>query len=394
MTPAVVVIAYNRPASLARLLRSIAAASYRPDAEVPLVVSIDRGEQGIDAEVAGVAADFPWQFGPKRVVEREKRLGLVEHFRACGRLSVEYGAVVLLEDDLVVSPAYHSFARQVTDCYADDKRIAGACLYRLWFNGFTQEPFEPVDDGNDAFFLGVPYTQGLVFRAAQWSRFEAHQSTPATLAGRKLHPSFRRFAADEWFPALASYVAAEGKYFAFPRSSLVTGWGDAGSHFETPTSWLQTPLQMGPRDYRLPSFDSALAVYDGFFELGPDKLEALGASLPVADFDVDLNATKRRRNLEHAYVLTTRPVRRAVTAFGLTMQPPEANVVYGVPGDAISLAHRRDVYWDRLAGLEARRRLHAYGSTRYRPSRKRSLMFAVASAVQRFRDRRREGRKT
>jgi hypothetical protein len=136
MTPAVVVIAYDRPASLERLLRSMASAVY-PAEHVQLVISIDQGDSGTNRDVVRLAEDFAWKFGHKRVLEREKRLGLVEHFRACGRFSSEYGAVVLLEDDLVAGPAYYAFARQVSDFYAGDARIAGACLYGLWFNGFT-----------------------------------------------------------------------------------------------------------------------------------------------------------------------------------------------------------------------------------------------------------------
>jgi hypothetical protein len=112
---------------------------------------------------------------------------------------------------------------------------------------------------------------------------------------------------------------------------------------------------MALRDYRLPALNEAAAVYDSFFELHPDRLRALGADLAVPEFDVDLNATKQRRNLERDHVLTTRPVREAMARFGLAMRPLEANVVYGVPGDGITLARRQDVMWDRLAGLDAMR---------------------------------------
>src|SRR5262245_8664613 len=98
MKPSVVVIAYDRPAALKRLLDSLARA-WHPDG-VTLIVSIDRAAGGVNREVAMLANRFEWTHGDKRVILREEHLGVVGHFRECGRLAAEYGAAVLLEDDL------------------------------------------------------------------------------------------------------------------------------------------------------------------------------------------------------------------------------------------------------------------------------------------------------
>ena len=89
-------------------------------------------------------------------------------------------------------------------------------------------------------------------------------------------------------------------------------------------------------------------------------------------------ALRPRSTLQTDLVLTTRPVRSALQSFGLKTYPPELNVALGVPGTEISLALPADVRWDRLAQLEARRRLHAYYWSRYRPSRRRTLVYALA----------------
>ena len=59
--PAVVVMAYNRPDSLRRLLESLLRASY-PD-EVPLVISIDKSKTDT---VRKLAESFDWPFAKKR----------------------------------------------------------------------------------------------------------------------------------------------------------------------------------------------------------------------------------------------------------------------------------------------------------------------------------------
>jgi hypothetical protein len=387
MTPAIVVIAYNRPQALQRLLSSLAAANYPDDAEVSLVISIDRDDDRISPAVAAVANAFEWRFGPKQVIEQPRHLGLVEAFWTAGRLSSHYEAIVLLEDDMVVAPPFYQFALQALKSYAADPRIAAICLYGLWFNGFTHLPMQPLQDGNDVFFARVPHLQGYVLSAEQWRLFDEwwQQNGPTVRPDPALHPAFLSFRGDEWLPALASYLAREDRYFCFPRVSLAVGWGDPGVHFDSSTDWFLTPLQLGGEAFRLPPIDESLAVYDSFFELTPDRLRALAPALPEVAFDVDLNATKQRNNLQHDYVLTTRPVRRALASFDLRLQPPELNVVQPAPGDAIALAKVEDVYWDRWAGLEARRRLEALAWSKRRPSRRRSLTYQLARMIQRFR---------
>ena len=384
MTPAIVVLGYERPAALRRLLASLDRAFY-PDGPVTLLISLDASAAARASECASIARNFDWRFGPKQVIEQPKHLGVVGHFRAAGDLTGEHGDIILLEDDLTVAPGFYDATSQVIEAYRDDDRIAGFCLYGLWFNGFTQEPFSPIEDGADVFFLRVPYTQGLAFNARQWDAFTAWQASGRVVEHPDLHPSFLSFGPDEWFPSLASYLAQTGGYFCFPRVSLTAGWGDAGAHFAQFTAWFQTSLQMGKPRLRLPPLDEALAVYDGFFELLPDRLRSLAPSMQSMESDLDLSATKQPENLHSDLVLTTRPVRRAESRFGLTMYPPELNVAMNVPGSDIALARRNDVRWDAWSETEARRRLHAYHWRRYRPSRSRSLRFAMAQVVNRIR---------
>lgn len=170
MNPAIVISAYNRPASLARLLASIAKADY-PPGDTPLVISIDRGDDDRNRAVAKIAEDWKWQSGRKQVIHHTEHLGLVRHVFFCGGLTQEYGSVIFLEDDLAVSPDYYKYAAQALRFYDHDERIAGISLYALWFNGYTKHPFVPLADDSDAFYIQVPYTQGLAWTQAQWTRF-------------------------------------------------------------------------------------------------------------------------------------------------------------------------------------------------------------------------------
>jgi hypothetical protein len=104
-------------------------------------------------------------------------------------------------------------------------------------------------------------------------------------------------------------------------------------------------------------------------------------SLQPEPFDVDLNATKPPAALHEAFVLTTRPVERAIASFALERMPPELNVAQPAAGGPIALARREDLRWGALAAVEARQRLHAYHWRRNRTSRRRTLAFWAARFI-------------
>jgi len=348
--PAIVVNAYNRPAALERLLTSLQQAIYPSDAQVPLIVSIDRGGS---SEVQRLVENFAWTHGSKNVITQAEHLGLVSHFFACGDLAQRYGAIVYLEDDLTVSPVFYAYAAQVLSFYHSDDRVAGCSLFGLWFNGYTQQPFVPLLDGSDGFFVQVPYTQGLAFTAEQWARFTEWQRSPlATVAPSvPLHEAWSHFDREDWFPLLARFVITTERYFIFPRVSHATGWGDAGTHFAQASRFFQVPLQRGKQIYDFKTLDEADAVYDSFFELRPDRLNRLTDELCGYDYTLDLYGTKSRTNLRAEYVLTSRSCRNPIVSFGKTAWPIEVNVIAHVPGAEIFLCRVEDVRWDRLANL-------------------------------------------
>lgn len=223
MNPAIVVLAYDRPDALERLLLSLDQAFFPAKMEVPLVISLDYATSPSARRTADIARAREWRFGPKTVLERTEHLGVVGHFRAAGELTREYAGAIILEDDLSVAPPFYEYASQVLETYDSDERIAGHCLYGLGFNGFSQEPFIPIEDGSDVFFLGAPHTQGICFSARQWRGFEAWSENHQVRPHPDLHPAFLSFGPQEWFPSLATYMAETGSFFSFPRVSLSVG---------------------------------------------------------------------------------------------------------------------------------------------------------------------------
>ena len=364
--PAVVVCAFDRPDALRRLLHSIETADYPPGEVVPLVISIDAGGARA-AEVLAAARAVAWSAGPLEVVVQPSHLGLVGHLRSCGERVRTHGVIILLEEDLVVSPRFHGYATQALAAVSDDDQIALVSLYAPWFHGYTQLPFLPIEDGADAYFAGVPFTQGMAFTLRQWEGLEPAFRPEAPM---RRHPdlpeAFQHFGPDEWFPRAALYCVETGRSVVYPRVSLTTGWGEPGVHFRHSSAFFQVPLQRDRNEFRFHSIADAGAIYDASFELTPRALRALAPRLPQVDIAVDLYASKDRAQLRSPYVLTSRPSRRPIATFGKQMWPLEANVIHGVPGDEIALASVDAVDWS-AAGLRQAQRSNRAFFSRGRP---------------------------
>ena len=360
MTPAVVVLAYDRPRALERLLTSIAGAAY-PGERVPLVISIDPGGS---REVGRLAEHFSWSHGRKQVLVADRHLGLVAHVERASDLAREHGAIILLEDDLVVSPSYYSYAASALDFYREDPRIAGVSLYALWFNGYNHFPFLPLLDGADVFFLQIPYTQGYAFSAQQWARFldwRTHVGDDSRPGPRDpLHPMLLEFGAEEWFPERLKYLVATDRYFVYPRESLTTGFGDVGTHFTRTSRWFQVPLQEFKTSFGFAPLDASAAVYDSFFEILPDRLRRLAPNLDLDDCDIDLYGSKPAHVTRHRRVVTSRRSRAPEVQFGRVMWPLEANVAHQVPGREIVLSRTADVRRGRWEDVRVHKELHEY----------------------------------
>jgi hypothetical protein len=376
-----------------RLLHSLRQACYPTTA--PLIIAVDRPEQkaseatwAANAAVRELARDFEWPYGPKEVVYHDQHLGLIGNVFFCGGLAQQYGAVIVLEDDLYVSRMFYSYALQALEVYGDDPRLAGLALNALWFNGFTLQPFTPYLDDADTFFLQLSTPQGQVYTADQWAAFASWYATAETqiTPADPLHTMFSRFPSTDWLQTKAKYLVTTGRYYVYPRESLTTNFGEIGTHFRHSTTFFQVPLQHFRQQFRFQPLEKAVAVYDAFFELLPDRLNRLTGLLSEYEYAVDLYASKSLAQLRTDYVLTTRPcTHKPLCSFGKVMRPMEANIVANVPGDEIVFCHKEALDSGGLASLIAEKSNDEYRFRQRPSSRRQRLRSALASGLQALR---------
>jgi hypothetical protein len=336
--PTIVVIGYNRPNSLLRLLDSLSKAHY-PAGDIRLVISLDNSGT---LEPLRIAEAYPWAHGEKRVIHREKRMGLRNHVLACGDLTEEYGDVLVLEDDLFVSPYFYEYTTQALKAYEDDPRIAGISLYSQQFNQTANLPFTPIDDGNaDVYFMQLAASWGQAWSRKHWLGFrqwlEANGTDISRIDG--IPGDIRSWPESSWLKLYNAYIISRDLYFVYPYRSLTTNFGDPGEHFYIASSRFQVAIQQQRMDYHFPRSSDALAMYDAFCEMLPASLKRLNPKLAGYDFTVNLFGCKTCRS----GLQLTRTSKPGVHSFSLSMKPMELSVLHDVAGDGIALIDTAEV---------------------------------------------------
>jgi len=326
---AIVVVGYNRLDAIARLLSSLLKASY-PGNDVPLVISIDRSN---NLELYLYVQEFVWPFGQKYLLIQEKRLGLKDHIFSCGDMTRFFKAVVLLEDDLYVSPEFYRYVCAAVDAYRDDDRIAGISLYSSEFNGFVGYPFSPLKNGADVYAEQTVVSWGECWTERMWYDFRNWLKEDEIDFDAVDMPEPIKTWEKAWSKFFYAYVILNDKYFIIPHTSLTTNFSDAGEHGETNNTNVQVGLMYGPREYDLRGFEE-LVKYDVFGN-NMELFDCLG--LKKQELCVDLYGNNFNRSQKRFWLSIQDLPYLSVKGFALRLRPMELNVMHQIEGQDLIL---------------------------------------------------------
>lgn len=340
-TPAIVISAYNRTHSLKRLLDSLSKAVYKSE-DVKLIISIDKSNS---EDVLNIASNFDWKNGEKVIIKHSQNLGLKKHILSCGNLTRTYGSIILLEDDLYVSPFFYIYATNALQYYNADTNIAGISLYAHSFNVHAKFPFSPVKEDSSVFFMQLPSSWGQAWTLEQWDNFMIWYNSEQNNNNYQISEiptNIGRWPTTSWLKIFAKYIIENNKYFVYPYVSLTTNFGDAGVHFKRKFSFVQVVLQNIELKYEFKKFKDAYCVYDSFFELLPSKLKLNANSLSNYDFEVDLYGYKPLLKINKPYFLTTQYCKVFEKSYGIDFKPIEFNIFEENIGKDIFLVKKKD----------------------------------------------------
>lgn len=344
MKPVIVVSAFNRPKSLIRILSSLDMANYGSyESNVKLIISIDFS--GND-EVKKVAENFIWRHGEKELIVHQSNLGLKEHILSCGDLTSKYGSIILLEDDLFVSPHFYTYASDALDFYSNDSRVAGISLYKHMFNETARLPFTPLTDDSDVFFMQLASSWGQVWTSDQWNRFKKWYNTnPSINSDDKLPWDVKLWSESSWKKYFIKYLIVKDKYFVYPQVSLSTNFGDSGTHHKNGVnSLLQVPITFLKEEFSFIELEKSNSIYDSFCEPLPHIIKKHFPKLKEFNFEIDFYRTKDFSILEKDLVLTTVSLNEykkissnILLSFALQLKPIELNILMNLKGKNIVL---------------------------------------------------------
>lgn len=346
----IVAVGYNRPDSIEQLLMSLLKADYQND-KVDLVISLDKGAR--QQEIIAVSEKMQWPYGNKVVRAFEERQGLRSHIIQCGDLTEKYDAVVVLEDDLLVSPYFYSYVKQTIAYYSNDDRIAGISLYKHQTHPGVNRPFEPANNGYDTYMQQFAMSWGQCWKREMWQKFRAWYSAneQKDLSEGNILPGYvSHWNKQSWLKYYMRYIVETDRYFIYPYFSLTTNASDAGEHCRIPNNDFQVSLQEGDLEYRLPAFEKAVK-YDVFFErIGIDEkifpelkgkklLDLYGGRVEYGDSDYLIST----RALPYKIVKKIQPRYRPIEVNCIMPTPGEGIYVYDLKSSDTAPKQNRDI---------------------------------------------------
>jgi len=337
--PVIVIVAFDRQKSLKRILSSLKQ-SYCP-VETKLIISIDNN--GTNQGVADIASEFVWEFGEKEVIYHNDRLGLRKHILLCGDLTYKYDSVIILEDDLYVSPHFYQYTQNALEYYDTSEKIAGISLYNLPYTESIKLPFIPVKDVSDVYFMQIPSSLGQAWSRQQWDGFKSwYEKSPDITRNLRLPFVARtKWPDSSWKKYFYSYIIETDKYFVYPLLSLTTNFNDIGTNMVSNSYKGQVEVMSSNLNSKFIKFEEAVNVYDAYSEILPEKLNKLCGTLKGYDYEVDIYGKKEMFNKE--YVLTSKPCENPLLGFERAMKPHELNIIFNIKGSSIFLVRKEDI---------------------------------------------------
>lgn len=333
MNIAIVVVTYNRVDSLSRLMDSLERASYGND-RIPLIISVDKSNTNV---VEDFADNYVWPYGDKIVQKHVTNLGLKAHMLSLGKWFNKYDALIVLEDDLIVSDSFYFYAKSTVRKYYANPDVAGISLYGFSVNYQTGKPFQPYKSEHDVYFMNCAMSWGQIWMRDSWINFYRWYNDNMEFSNSDSLPDcLNRWGHKSWLKYHTRYCIEENKYFVFPYTSLSTNCSEAGEHNNgIPSTVYQVQLQAGLKtDYALPDFGEPAVYYDGFFE-NKNLYDVLGYC--EGDLCLDLNGEHKDRTNKRYWLTTAGQNFKVIKSYNLNYRPIEANIYLDNVGSQIFL---------------------------------------------------------
>lgn len=268
MSYCIVVVGYNRPFALKRLLNSLSKAVYEQPCD--LIISLDYWED--QNQLIRISEEYIWENGKKQIRAFQESQGLKKHILQCGDLTDRYDAIIVLEDDLVVSEGFFQYVCEAVEFYYNDENIAGISLYTHRTNPGNGRPFEAQFNGKDVFFMQYAMSWGQCWTRKMWKKFRNwYEQNPIMVKDGIVPDYVMEWNQQSWLKYYIRYTVENNLFYVYPYFSLTTNSSEVGEHNLQNSSAYQVPMEYGNiKGYRFADVNNAVK-YDAYFERILDK---------------------------------------------------------------------------------------------------------------------------
>lgn len=326
----IVVMAYNRPNSLNRILDHLLNCEFDND-EVDLIISIDKSD--VQEELIQISQNIIWTHGIKKILPRPERLGLREHVLSCGDIVYDYETLIMFEDDIVPAHNFFRFVKQSSVFYKDDNCIAGISLYTPYVNEMVEKPFIPIKNDFDVFLIQSASSWGQAWNKDMWKDFRSwYEDNYGELVDIGDMPNkIYTWPQSSWKKYFMKYLVETNKYFAYPYIGLSTNVSDVGQHVQEADSMYQVPLSFEMKENYFFGNTSDLIVYDSFFEI--KKIPKI--KLETTNICFDFYGSKTNFQT-FDYLLSSKKYNyKIIKSYSLNYKPQELNFIFDELGNDI-----------------------------------------------------------
>lgn len=332
MRLAIVIVLYNRIDSAKRLLESIKRITNVID-NVDLILSIDKSDK--EEEMILLTDNLTWKYGKIYIRTFPENQGLKKHILKCGEYTTEYDGVIILEDDLIVSPYIVQFATDALNYYGDMEEIAGISLYKHRIVPGINRIFETDTNSSDVFLLQYAQSWGQCWNKRMWDDFYQWYVKNENYnfdKNDKLPEYLGKWGKNSWLKYHIAYVVENNKYFLYPNISLTTNCTEAGVHSRSTQNDYQVPFLINFRSFNMLGIDK-LIKYDVYFE----RVDLSLKSLLNINGKVCLNLYGARQKFDnYDYMISCDNFCYEIERrFRLKLRPIELNLIYQEEGNDI-----------------------------------------------------------
>ena len=250
-----IVMTMDRQKSLDRLLKSVTTAAYPENARIDLQVSVDHKVGEVhDVDTMKFLNSFQWPYGVFEVIAWEEPKGIfgqwVDSWPCELYKSDLYKAVILLEDDLEVSPIYFDWFTNAHRVYASANlgAVTGMRASLVAQEGVQLSASELVPDGIEVFAYRLIATWSMSPTYNSWKDFrkwvkvaKADPNFDPVVDGTVPGQWYRDFKAHGneagmWEIWYMKFMHDQGLYTLYPwvdngTSTIVCNWREKGLHF-------------------------------------------------------------------------------------------------------------------------------------------------------------------